>query len=517
MVTSVNNSTSSIGSTKTVSSSSSSNTASSTSSTSETQNTGSAIISALGGSQIDIQALATNLVNAERAPLQKLLDDQKTVLDNKISSIGRIYSSANEMKNQLASFGKDPRLFAYTPQSSDSSKASFVFKSNPSNFNLRFEVTQLATENAVTLEGMDSAASWPTTGQLVITQGRRSGTTGSALTFNYADYTSLDGLKDAINTAGPYKAQVLTSVSPTGTTRYLSISRGTGAERNFFVSTKNGNSDLTTGLYVRTPTYTNGVLTTDPGQANGVDAKIVSGGHEYTNFKNTFTDLMPGVTVTVNALTETNKPVNLSTSVDTSKFTSIVRQIVSSYNNLQGTISDEIKYDLDVKKRGGLANDYVARSFLGQMRRMTTDSITTLNGNNVSLASLGVRTNIDGTLTIDETKLTAATQNPDLMEAVLSSTTSSTGTIKGAFEKMNDFADMIMGKNGALVTLYNKTEKTDMKKYEDKLAKLNSDMDSLKQRYMKQFISMQDYLNTTKSAQNSLTQSMTAWTASMKG
>jgi flagellar hook-associated protein 2 len=184
---------------------------------------------------------------------------------------------------------------------------------------------------------------------------------------------------------------------------------------------------------------------------------------------------------------------------------------------LQGTISDEIKYDLDVKKRGGLANDYVARSFLGQMRRMTTDSITTLNGNNVSLASLGVRTNIDGTLTIDETKLTAATQNPDLMEAVLSSTSSSTGTIKGAFEKMNDFADIIMGKNGALVTLYNKTEKTDMKKYEDKLAKLNSDMDSLKQRYMKQFISMQDYLNTTKSAQNSLTQSMTAWTASMKG
>jgi flagellar hook-associated protein 2 len=95
------------------------------------QNTGSAILSALGGSQIDIQALATNLVNAERAPLQKLLDDQKTVLDNKISSIGRIYSSANDMKNQLASFGKDPRLFAYTPQSSDSSKASFVFKSNP--------------------------------------------------------------------------------------------------------------------------------------------------------------------------------------------------------------------------------------------------------------------------------------------------------------------------------------------------------------------------------------------------
>jgi hypothetical protein len=41
-------------------------------------------------------------------------------------------------------------------------------------------------------------------------------------------------------------------------------------------------------------------------------------------------------------------------------------------------------------------------------------------------------------------------------------------------------------------------------------------MDALKQRYLNQFISMQDYLNTTKSAQNSLTQSMAAWTASMK-
>ncbi len=514
MVTSVNNSTSTIGTTSKTSTSSTSSTSTSSTSATDTSNTGSAIISALGGSQIDIQALATNLVNAERAPLQKLLDDQKTALDNKISSIGRIYSSANDMKTQLSAFGNDPRLFAYTPQSTDSTKASFVFKSNPTNFNLTFAVTQLATDNIVTLEGMDSSATWPTTGKLVITQGQRSGATGASQTYNYADYASIDALKDAINAAGPYKAQVLTSVTPTGTTRFLSITRGTGTERNFFVTTTadDGVTNLSSGLYV-SRTGPKGDLS----QANGVDAKIVSGGQEYSNFKNTFADLMPGVTITVNALTDPSKPVTLSTNVDTTKFSNIVRQIVSSYNDLQGTISDEIKYDLDVKKRGGLANDYVARSFLSQMRRMTTDPITKLNGNDVSLATLGVKTKIDGTLEIDETKLTAATQNPDLMEAVIASSSSPTGTIKGAFDKMNDFADMIMGKDGALVTLYNKTETTDMQKYQDKLDKLNSDMDSLKQRYLKQFISMQDYLNTTKSAQNSLTQSMAAWTASMKG
>ena len=459
-------------------------------------------------------------MSAERAPLQKLLDDQKMALDNKISSIGRIYASASDMKSALGTFGTDPRLAAYTPQTTDASKASFIFKSNPTSFNLSFEVKQLATDNSVTLEGFDSSNTWPTTGQLVITQGQRGSPVAGAATktFNYSDYTSLEGLRDAVNAAGPYKSQILTTLTPTGgTMKYLSVSRGTGAERNFFVSTNDGTSDLTSGLYVKPPTLVGGVITADTGQASGVDAILSSGGHEYRNFKNSFTDLVPGVTISVNALTDANKPVTLSTNVDTSKFTAIIRQMVSSYNDLQGTISNEIKYDADIQKRGGLSNDYVARNFLQQMRRMTTDTITKVNNNNVSLATLGVSTNVDGTLSIDEAKLATSTQNPDLMEAVIASSAGPTTAIKGAFQKMNDFADMIMGKDGSMVKLFDQTQKVDLKKIQDKQDKLNTDMDALKQRYLTQFISMQDFLTSNKAAQSSLTQSMSAWTASMKG
>jgi len=478
------------------------------------------------------------LVNAERAPRQQLLDDQKTALDNKISSIGRIYASASDMKSTLAGFGSDPRMAAYVPQSSDSNKASFVFTSNPTNFGLSFEVKRLATENSVTLEGLTSTVTWPLSGKLVITQGSRAAPTTNVQTYDYSQYKSLDELKDAINAAGPYRAQILTSVSPTGTLRYLQITRGTGSERNFFVSTTDSSGvsptdssgniiapkdadgvDMPTVLRVGTP-YTDTSVppkNIDPGQANGVDAWISSGGHDYYNFKNTFTDLMPGVYITAKAVTEPGKPVTLSTSVDTSKFTDLVRQMVASYNEVQSTITNEIKYDPDVKKRGGLANDYVARSFLQQMRQMTTAPITQLGNNDVSLSSLGVRTNLDGSLEIDESKLAIAAQNPDLMEAVLASSTSANGTVKGAFQKLNDFADTIMGRDSALVKLFNQTDKTDRQKYQDRLDKLNSDMDALKQRYLTQFIAMQDYLNTTKSAQTSLTQSMAAWTASMKG
>ena len=525
MVTSVNNSTSSISSVASASSSTSASTSNSSSTSSSStsaavSNTGSAILSALGGAQIDIQSLATNLVSAERAPLQKLLDDQKMALDNKISSIGRIYASASDMKNALATFGTDPRLAAYTPQTSDASKASFVFKSNPTNFNLTFAVQQLATDNTVTLEAFDTSNAWPTSGQLVITQGQRANPTAGAATqtFNYSDYTSIEGLRDAVNAAGPYKAQILTTLSPTGgTMKYLTISRGTGAERNFYVSTADAGAPLTSGLYIKPPVVdAQNVIASDSGQASGVDAILTSGGHEYRYFKNSFSDLVPGVTINVNAVTDLNKPVTLSTNVDTSKFTAIIRQMVSSYNDLQGTISNEIKYDADITKRGGLSNDYVARNFLQQMRRMTTDTITKVNNNNVSLTTLGVSTNADGTLSINETKLAAAAQNPDLMEAVIASSSASTGTIKGAFQKMNDFADMIMGKDGSMVKLFDQTQKVDLKKVQDKMDKLNTDMDALKQRYLNQFISMQDFLTSNKAAQSSLTQSMAAWTASMK-
>jgi len=97
---------------------------------------------------------------------------------------------------------------------------------------------------------------------------------------------------------------------------------------------------------------------------------------------------MPGVYINAKAVTEPGKPVTLSTSVDTSKFTDLVRQMVASYNEVQSTITNEIKYDPDVKKRGGLANDFVSKSLLNQMRNLTTQSIISPTGSSVSLAQV---------------------------------------------------------------------------------------------------------------------------------
>lgn len=508
MVTSVNNSTSTIA--QVAANANSSTTVSASTTAATTEGAGASIISALGGSQIDIQALATKLVEAERAPQQSLIDSQRAALQNKITSIGRIYASASTMKDSLGTFGSDPRLSVYTPQSSDATKATFTFKGDPSKFSMSLSVKQLATENKLTLNGF--SGTWPTSGKLTITQGQRDTSSAVPLEFDYSDCSSLEDLRDKINKAGPYKAEIMTTTVGGTKTQYLTLSRGTGTERNFFVTTTDENDDpLTTGLYVTQPA--NGL---DAGQASGVDAIIATGGQEYTYFKNSFADLLPGATINITAKTAPGETINLSTAADSSKYTSILRQMVASYNDLQATITSEIHVDADVAKRGGLTNDPVARGFIYQMRRMTTDTITTYNGNKVSLASLGVRTNGDGTLKIDEVALSKAQLDPDLMEAVIVSTGKGKSRVKGAYEKLTDFTDTIMGRDSALVKEFNTTNTTEMAKVTAREEKLNQRMDALKQRYLSQFIAMQDFLNSTQSAQKSLTQSMAGWTASMK-
>lgn len=508
MVTSVNNSTSAIAQAAANASSSTNSTKSTPLATAD--GTGASIINALGGSQIDIQALATKLVEAERAPQQSLINMQREALQNKITSIGRIYASASTMKDSLSIFGSDPRLSVYTPQSSDANKATFTFKGDPTKFNLSLSVKQLATENKLTLNGF--SGTWPTSGKLTITQGQRDTSSEVPLEFDYADFKKLEDLRDKINKTGPYKAEIMTTTISGTKTQYLTLSRGTGAERNFFVTTTDDNDDdLTSGLYVTPPA--NGQ---DLGQASGVDAIITTGGQEYTYFKNSFVDLLPGATINITNKTAAGETINLSTSVDSSKYTSILRQMVASYNDLQSTISSEIHYDADTAQRGGLSNDPVARGFMYQMRRMTTDTITVYNGNKVSLSSLGVRTNGDGTLKIDEVALNKAQLDPDLMESVLFSTGTGTSRIKGAYQKLTEFTDTIMGRNSPLVKEFNDTNKIEMAKTDAREEKLNQRMDALKQRYLNQFISMQDFLNSTQSSQKSLTQSMSAWTASMK-
>jgi len=179
---------------------------------------------------------------------------------------------------------------------------------------------------------------------------------------------------------------------------------------------------------------------------------------------------------------------------------------------LLNTVTTEAKYDKDVTKRGGLANDAVARGLLNQMRKLSTDPISLGNGKSVTLAEIGVRTNLDGSLTLDATKLNQViATSPGLLESAMA-----TGASAGAIERFTKLTDVVVGPSSSFKTISDTVTNTDLPKIEADQTKLDDKMSTLMAKYLEQFSAMQTIVQSAKSTQDSLTQSMAAWTAGLK-
>ena len=535
MVSSVSSSTSSYGNSGATSTASSS--AATSASAGSLASIGSSIINSVTGATINIQSLAQQLTDAENLPQQSMIDTRKAAADAKISSIGQITSSANTFLTALNGLG-DPKAIAFSPQTSDPTVASFSFSSFivPKQMDMSFVVQQLATDNSVTLPQFDSKAavlgtSGADAGTMTIT--RADGTvvdtialSGSMTLNDIADKITAD---NSNNNTG-LNATVLngSSSGQGGNWESLKINNGTGLSNNFTVSIAytNAGSPLAnnpTGLAVSTdPT-----LNTSYGQ----DAKIYVGGHvdpntgsltggnQFSSASNTFSTLVSGVNITVNSVTANSNPVSLTTATNISGLENAVQAIVQGYNSLLQTVQSQIAYNTDPQKKGGLANDDVARNFISQMQQLTTNTVTAADGSTGTLAQLGVKTNLDGTLTVDLPTLDQVAQNnPKLLANVISSRVDSTtgATIPGSLDQMINLCNIITGPTSDLQTELKTTQTTTETAISDDQTKLDDQMTALYNRYISQFTAMQSILSSSKTDQTSLTNMMSSWSANMK-
>jgi flagellar hook-associated protein 2 len=326
--------------------------------------------------------------------------------------------------------------------------------------------------------------------------------------FDLSQYSSLSDLAAAIGKVAGFTATVMNAPSANGNKQYLQISHGSGQANNFYaaITDPNASGPLTDGLN----TDSNNGAT---GQA-GQDAVINAAGVNYNSSTNSFPDLISGVTINVHAVTASTSPVTLSTPINTTGLISALQTIVTGYNSLLSTLKAQIQYDADVTKRGGLANDSVAKSFMMQLHSLTTTAIQGTGTTQITLSDIGVKTNLDGSLSIDTPTIDAISQNnPQMLADAISSTNSS----KGAIDLMTKLTSIVTGTGSPFAAALSQTQGTVEQKIADDQTKLNNQMTALHQRYITQFTAMQNILDSTKSQQSSLTSMMTSWTASLKG
>lgn len=171
-----------------------------------------------------------------------------------------------------------------------------------------------------------------------------------------------------------------------GSYRLITESAKTGAASSFTLAKADG-SDLLGGAAVRA----------------GADAQISLGlGITATSTTNTFTDIAPGVSITLGANAVVGGTGTVNVAQNTSSISSALSALVDQLNSLFTTIDTQTAGKTSTAAAGVLSGDPTPRTLRDQLLN------TVFGDNTTSMATYGIQTDRFGKLTFDSAKFTKA-------------------------------------------------------------------------------------------------------------
>lgn len=340
-------------------------------------------------SGLDTNALIDGLVKVERRSIDLLqaqearYQAQQGVLSALAGSLASVKSAA-----QGLSFSVD--FNRHTVASSDETVLKATADSTALLGSYVVNVSTLAKATVLQSTGYTSTTDTIGQGTLTISVGSAS----KDITIDATNNT-LSGIKDAINNA---EAGVTASIVNTGTASapsYKLILQGknTGVENavavSFAVSDGGSNPFVGGGDVVQA--------------AN--DASFTVNGLSLTRSSNSVSDAIPGVTLSL--LKEGGASSTVTVNNDTSAVTESIKNLVDSYNAVTKLVGDQFALNSTTGLQGVLAGDSTARAAVSRLRTALTGS-SNPDGSVRSLSDIGIRFQRDGSLQLDEAKLSSA-------------------------------------------------------------------------------------------------------------
>ncbi len=332
-------------------------------------------------SGLDTATIINQLMQLEAAP--------QTRLKSRVSSESSSVSVLQSLNTKLTLLGVKAKALvgpqAGMPLTSTSSNAavSVATTSTASPASLSVTVTSVARTHQV---GFTDPAALTDVVTGATTRVRLDRFDGSPVELDTGDGT-LSGLVTAINaTANETGLRASTVKVADGSYRLLVESQVTGAEQDFEITAEDG-SALLGGSTVRA----------------GTDAAIDLGaGISVSSTTNTFSDVLPGITLTLGDAATTGTVSSVAVSRDTAALTSSVKGLVDALNSALGDIDTQSKYNATTKTAGPLTGNATVRS----LRTSLLESVYPADGG--TLASLGIQVTRDGQLSFDSSAFAQA-------------------------------------------------------------------------------------------------------------
>lgn len=475
-------------------------------------------VSAMGaGSGIDTKALATNLVDAERAPRKDKIDAKIKKEEARITGHGAIKYSLSQLQNTLAKFNDASEFASISANNTQTGAFGIKTGTSASAGSYNIEVTQIAKATRLATTAIDSS-----------TRALNSGA-GFTLDFNFYNNTPPVASPPAITSTQSVSvpsgstslADIVKSVNATSSTtgiRAQLIKTGSGYSATFSGPTGVANAFEISGL----PQDLS--LMASPLQS-AQDAKLSVDGLEISSAGNVISGVIEGVTLDLYTPTTAGTPARIDLTRQTTSLKDSLKALVTAYNEFDDGLTVLGDKDSKVEGYGGtMVGDSLLQTVRGQIRSMLTAdakimstpddpsiSPTVLNPEVYAARHVGLSFDRNGKLTLDEAKLDKALDSHfDQVVAMFTANKSgqsiyspADGGLAGNAVKKIDK----MLRTTGIIDQETKNANTNIAKYKEDLTKLEERMQALMTRYTKQFGVMDSIVGESNSTRTSLTNS----------
>jgi flagellar hook-associated protein 2 len=159
------------------------------------------------------------------------------------------------------------------------------------------------------------------------------------------------------------------------------------------------------------------------GTAGGAGSPII-----VTSSTNTLSGAIPGVNLTLKKTTIPGEPITVTTDIDLSAIKEKIGAFIKSYNDVKDYIDKQNRYDKETTESGVLFGDSTLFTMQNTLSRAVSSSVAGLQSKYKQLATIGIRTGLDGKLVFREpAKLEEALRaDSDILIKLLGSAGSST-------------------------------------------------------------------------------------------
>jgi len=452
---------------------------------------------AAGGSVIDVNSLVSQLVAATRAPQDSVISTKTQAVTTQITALGTLKGALSTFQTSLEAIATPSAFNAETANTSNDSVFTATASTDAVGGTYSVSVSQLAQAQQLVSKAFPADGTAPFgTGTLKISLG--------ASSFNVTVGSSNDtlaGLASAINSAAGNPGVTATVISGTDGDHLVLSSTLTGAANTIQVA----ETDAGTGLAA--VTYATGNTANYTQNSAAQDAKFSISGIAHSSSSNTVSDALSGVTLnltgTTAAGTGAGSFATLTVAQDTSTIETNIGNFVSAYNTLVGSIQQLSSYDSTTNTAGPMLGDALLSGIRNQIRSTLYSIVNNGSSTYNSLASIGITTKSDGTLSLNSTTLQTA------LNAAPSAVSSLFSGASGIASNLNSQITSELASGGA-VDSRSKTLISQENALTDQTNQLNTQMAALTASLTQQYATLNTLLSSLQSTSAYLTQQFAA-------